>query len=90
MDRILFLGCEKVANANRETQQKKTIVQLLEEIRNDEKLSKSAHWEDGNKIRDAILKRAPEEMLKYASQFTVEEDKLEEKTAEMINAAGKF
>jgi hypothetical protein len=35
------------------------------------------------------LKRAPEEMIKYASQYSVQESELEEKTAEMINAAGK-
>ena len=34
------------------------------------------------------MKRAPEEMIKYASQWTVGPGQLEEKTAEMINAAG--
>ncbi|KAJ4377491.1 hypothetical protein N0V83_000316 [Neocucurbitaria cava] len=87
----LFLGCEKAAEANRgENGPKKTIVQLLEECRNDEKLSKAPHWDDGNKIRDGILKRAPEEMIKYASQYTVDEEELEEKTAEMINASVYF
>lgn len=86
----LLFGCEKAAEPNRGKKgPKKTIVQLLEECRDDEKLSKAAHWDDGNKIRDGILKRAPEEMIKYASQYTVEEEELEEKTAEMINASGK-
>jgi hypothetical protein len=85
----LFLGCEKAAEANRgNSRPKKTIVQLLEEAKNDEKLRNAAHWEDGNKIREGILKRAPEEMIKLASQYTIEEDELEEKTAEMINATG--
>jgi hypothetical protein len=85
----LFLGCEKAAEANRgNNRPKKTIVQLLEEAKNDEKLRNAAHWEDGNKIREGILKRAPEEMIKLASQYTIEEDELEEKTAEMINATG--
>jgi hypothetical protein len=87
----LFMGCEKAAEANRgKDRPKKTIVQLLEEAKNDEKLRNAAHWEDGNKIRDGILKRAPEEMIALASQYTIEEDELEEKTAEMINAAGTF
>ena len=85
----LFLGCEKAAEANRgKDKPKKTIVQLLQEAKNDAKLSKAAHFEDGNKIREGILKRAPDEMIALASQYTIEEDELEEKTAEMINAAG--
>jgi len=84
----LFKGCEKAAEQNRgETSSKKTIVQLLEEIKSDEKLSKAAHWKDGNKIRDGILSRAPDEMVRIASQYTITENDLEEKTAEMINAA---
>lgn len=86
----LFQGCEKAAEAKRgKDGPKKTIVQLLEETKNDEKLSKAPHYDDGNKIR-GILKRAPEEMIKYASQYTIEEDELEEKTAEMINASGEL
>ncbi|KAF2179887.1 hypothetical protein K469DRAFT_715987 [Zopfia rhizophila CBS 207.26] len=84
----LFYGCEKAAKANSlDRRPTKTLVQLLDEIRADEKLSTAAHWDDGNKIRDGILKRAPEEMIKYASQYLVPEGQLEEKTAEMINAA---
>jgi hypothetical protein len=85
----LFLGCEKAAEANRgKEKSQKTIVQLLEEAKNDEKLRDAAHWEDGNKIRDGILKRAPNEMITLASQYAIEENELEQKTAEMINAAG--
>jgi hypothetical protein len=87
----LFLGCEKAAEANRgKGKQKKTIVQLLEEAQKDEKLRNAPRFEDGNKIRDGIMKRAPEEMVKLASQYTIEEDELEEKTAEMINATGEY
>lgn len=85
-----FLDAEKAANASgAKPQDTKTIVQLLDEIRADKKLSSAAHWKDGNKIRDGILKRAPDEMLKYASQYVIDESQLEEKTAEMINAASK-
>ena len=66
------------------------MVQLLDDIRADKKLSTAAHWDDGNKIRDGILVRAKDEMIKYASQWTVKEDELEEKTAEMTNAASKL
>lgn len=61
----------------------------MDDIRNDETLSKAAHFGDSNKIRDGILKRAPKEMIEYASQYQITEDQLEEKTAEMINAASK-
>ena len=87
----LFMGAEKAAKANGADPAKtKPIAQLLSEIRADKKLSSSAHWPDGNKIRDGIMKRAPDEMLAYAAQYVVSEDQLEEKTAEMINAAVYF
>ncbi|KAK9312397.1 hypothetical protein V1524DRAFT_449697 [Lipomyces starkeyi] len=64
----------------------KTLLQLLDEVRGNQKLVNSVQWPDSNKIRDGILKRAPDEMLRYASQYTVSADRLEEKLAEMINA----
>jgi hypothetical protein len=87
----LFLGLEEAAETNRGKADRKTIVQLLEETKNDKEVSNAAHWEDGNKIRDGIMKRAQDRMIAIASQYTIQEDDdLEEKTAEMINAAGKF
>ena len=83
----LLIGAEKAAKENNQNGSK-SLVQLLNEIHSDEKLSNAAHWDDGNKIRDGIIKRAPEEMIKYVSQFTVKESELEEKTAEMTNAVG--
>jgi len=68
----------------------KSLKELLDEIYADKKLSTAAHWEDGNKIRDGIIKRAPDEMIKIGSQWTVSADQLEEKTAEMINANSMF
>jgi len=68
----------------------KTIPELIDEIRANEKLSNAAQWEDGNKIRDGILKRAPDEMINYAKQWTVSPEDLEKKTAEMTNASIYF
>ena len=82
----LFIPAEKAAASE---ERSKSLVELLDEIRADQKLSTAAHWNDGNKIRDGILVRAPDEMIAYASQYRVSEDELEEKTAEMTNAAGK-
>lgn len=64
---------------------KKTMLQLLEEAAADKKLARSATWEDGNKLRDGVLKRAPEEMIKYAAQFTVSEEQVQEKFAETVD-----
>lgn len=41
---------------------------------------------DGNKIRDGILKRAPQEMIHHASKYHVPLDQLSQKTAEMMDA----
>lgn len=65
-------------------------MELLDAIRADRKLSSAAHWDDGNKVRDGILVRAKEEMIGYASEWSVRPEELEEKTAEMTNAAGKW
>jgi len=61
-------------------------VELLDEIKADTKLSTAAEWNDDNKIRDGILVRAPDEMIKYATQWVVNPENLEQKTAEMINS----
>lgn len=79
-----LLGAEKAAFS---TGDSKSLVGLLDEIRADRKLSTAAHWTDSNKIRDGILVRAPDEMVKYASQFKVGTEELAEKTAEATNAA---
>ncbi|KAF3045941.1 hypothetical protein E8E12_008299 [Didymella heteroderae] len=87
----LFHGLEEAAEKNRGKSYGKTIVQLLEEVKKDDEVSNAAHWGDGNKIRDGIMKRAQEKMIMIASQYTIrEDDDLEEKTAEMINAAVYF
>lgn len=68
----------------------KTLPQLLDEIRADKKLSTAAWWSDPNKLRDGTLGRAADEMIRYASQWTVSPGELEKKTAEMTNAAIYF
>jgi len=68
----------------------KLLVDLIDEVRADPKLSKSAHPDDDNKLRDGVIKRAGAEMVHYASQFTVNPDELQEKAAETTNAAGQY
>ena len=81
-----MLGAEKAAAS---LQKGKSMASLLDEIRADTKLSTAAHWEDGNKIRDGIMKRALEAMIHYGSQWTVPPGSLVEKTAEMTNATSE-
>ena len=84
----LFLhGAEEAAALIDES---KSPVQLLDETRADKKLSTAAEWNDGNKIRDGIMVQAPNDMIKYASQFKVKEHEIAAETAEMANAASKY
>ncbi|KAK2807166.1 hypothetical protein FQN51_004780 [Onygenales sp. PD_10] len=69
---------------------KKSLVQLQKEIRSNDKLRSSIRWDDDNKIFDGVMARAPEEMIKIASQFSVGPDQMEEKLAELLNAIVYF
>jgi hypothetical protein len=80
------------------------LVELLGEARASRALRESVREEDANKIRDGILKRAPEEMFEVVRKWWVlrtgEDDgaggrkatqrDVERATAEMINAAAYF
>lgn len=77
-------------DAAKSQESSKGLVQLINEARVNKKLRHSAHWEDGNKVRDGVFVRAPDEMISLASQWHVKPDDLEQKTAEMINAAVYF
>lgn len=68
----------------------KSLVQLVEETRLDDKVRVAARYSDGNKVCDGIFKRAAPEMTSIAAQWRVKSAELEEKTAEMINAAAYF
>ena len=81
-----LLSAEKAAQT---TEGGKSMVDLLDEIRADKKLSTAAHWKDDNKIRDGIMVRAPDEMIKYASQWKVAPQELMRTNAEMTNAVSK-
>ena len=81
-----FFDAEKMAAQSQEPS--KPLVAILDEIRNDKKLSTAAHWDDQNQIRDGVLVRARAEIVKYASNWRVDPKDLEEARAEMVNAAG--
>jgi len=86
----LLLGAEDAAKKNH-VKSSKALVDLLDEIHADEIIRNAPKWDDGNKLRDGIVKRVPEAMIKYASQYVVTpDDDLEYKVAEMTNATSMF
>lgn len=89
MGREFFLPVEKMAGGIGKPG-KKPLIQLLNEVRADKTLAHSAKWEDANKFRDGVLSRAPQEMLKYAAEYTVSEEQVDERVADMINTVGEF
>lgn len=83
-----LLGAEKKSQEGKTPN--KSMIDLLKECRTNEKIRDSPHWEDGNKVRDGVLVRAPDETMELCSQWRVSPDELEKKTAEMINADAFF
>ena len=61
----------------------------MDDILADKELSAAAHWDDKDLTRDGVFARAWDSMIKYASHWRVDTNKLEEATAEIANAAGK-
>lgn len=84
-----FLLCAEKAADDLGKPNKKSLVQLQDEVRADEKLRKSAQYNDANKFWDGVMSRAPEEMIKYASEYSIAADQMEEKLAEQIDAVGE-
>ena len=82
-----FLDADQAAKKDQEST--KPLVGILDEIRSDARLSTAAEWSDLNLIKDGVLGRARQEMLKYAVQWRVPLDDLEAATAEVANAAGE-
>ncbi|KAJ5573774.1 uncharacterized protein N7459_008201 [Penicillium hispanicum] len=82
--RKYFLPAEQMAGGIGQPGSK-SLLQLLNEIRANTALKESVKYSDPSNIADGVLTRAPQEMLKYASQFTVSTDQVEERLADMIN-----
>jgi hypothetical protein len=84
MSRFL-VESEKLAAAS--TDKMPPIIELIKASATDPKLSRSAEFNDDNKIYDGVLIRAPEEAMKLAGKVRVLPEDLEEKTAEMFHIA---
>lgn len=87
---IYLLEAERLAKVSSEDDDDSvpppSIVNLLQAVHDDEKLAGAAKMSDANKVRDGVLVRAREEILRIASRVRVRPDELEERTAEMFNA----
>ncbi|KAK1093495.1 hypothetical protein LTR48_002182 [Friedmanniomyces endolithicus] len=85
-----FLRAEQAARDRADEPCSKTIAELLDEIHADPEMRAAPRWSDGNKLRDGVMGRAAEKMVSYTSQYRVEPDELERKTAEMVNAVAYY
>ncbi|RYP59711.1 hypothetical protein DL770_010150 [Monosporascus sp. CRB-9-2] len=85
--RDFLLTADRQARAASSSEPMPAIVDLLEAVRADEKLARSARMSDGNKIRDGVLGRAWGEAVAVANRVRVNPDELDERTAEMYHAA---
>ncbi|KAM0435148.1 hypothetical protein ACHAPT_003238 [Fusarium lateritium] len=83
---FLTTAAEK-AKADDAPPKMKTILGLLDDINSSEKLRGSAHWDDSQPMVGGVLRRAKDDMATLASRVRVEEDELEERTAEMVHSA---
>ncbi|CZR69439.1 related to HypA-like protein [Phialocephala subalpina] len=83
-----LLSSENVARSS--TSPSKALIDLINDVYANEKLSGSARWEDREKLIDGVLARASKELIECGSQWKVAESELEKKTAEMINACFVF
>lgn len=83
---------EKAEKRIQANESPRPLVDLLHEAHSTEKIRQSPHWDDGNKLRDGVLKRAMPEITDLCSQWHVQSttDDLKLKTAEMINASAYF
>lgn len=82
----LFEACEAQAGIAYPPKNPKSMIQLLQEVRNTETIRNAPRWEDfGNKMRDGVVGRAGMEMAFIASQFCIKPEDLQRRTAEMIS-----
>ncbi|CAG8026858.1 unnamed protein product [Penicillium olsonii] len=82
-----FNPATAVATANLQPSPSKSLLQIMGEMRADEKVKSSSQHGDTDVFEDGILKRAGDEVIHHCSKWTVPEDRIFEKLAEMVNTA---
>lgn len=70
----------------------RSMLDLIMAARSNDKIREAPHWNDGNKVRDGVLKRALPEAVDLCSQWFVDAtpEDLRFKTAEMTNICAYF
>lgn len=83
-----LLGAERAAAERRQSHPDgPAVMELMAEVRGNEKLATAARPGDANKVRDGVLVRAKEDMIAFAAKVRVRPEEVEERTAEMFDAA---
>ncbi len=82
-----LLDAEQAANGAEERGKGEGVMELVEAVRRDGKLSGAARYGDANKVRDGVLVRARGEMVALAARVRVRPEEVGERTAEMFDAA---
>lgn len=71
------------------SQRYKPLMEIMEEMRADQKVRNASAHGDTDLFEDGILKRAGTDVIGYCSQWAVSEDQIHDKFMEMINTASK-
>lgn len=85
--RTFLLPAERMASGVGKLEDK-LLLQILNEFSTDKALTESLEWTYENKVQHGILARASEQVIKHAAKFTVSEDQMEVRLADMINTVG--
>lgn len=80
--------CEEAAR--RHVGPTKSLLQILDEIREDKVMHEAVRWDDDNKLRDGLMVRASDHAANIVSQWSVKDGELESKTLEMLSCVGMF
>lgn len=86
LDQLLLPSESDTTQSSREKPRMKPILDIFKDIAADPRFYGATLLSDASKIQDGILKRAKEPMLSILRQVHIEDDELEERTAEMFHA----
>jgi len=67
---------------------RKSLAQILEDIRTDDRISAVLSWTEGNKFQNGPVQKANKAMVEHASQWNMDTDDLDRFMAETVNNLG--
>lgn len=86
LDQLLVPSECDATQSSSEKPRMKAILDIYKDIAADPRFDGATLLSDASKIQDGILKRAKEPMISILRQVRIEDDELEERTAEMFHA----